>query len=404
MFPIPFLCEEFNDISITRSQIVWHFKRWIDALAFKYFYFSAIFNSKLNKMADLTQCPSQTHEALFGQNENKHLKTSQTVGRYRTVVDIRADAVIRSKQTTLNHHVLFLFTFFRFVILCIYLRFFIASFFSLDSRFVVLSLLLFLSLVFVLQSVQLSHQLCRCPHTVACKKKNDVKIRLKSTNQFDMRRFILSACTNDRFRIYVSLLPFSRYVRNESRFFLITMRNMYPIRSVSTRIAETKKKHHTNIHTLMTTKQLIIWNKKSRANFSIDFSFQRASISLASVFFCFNVSCINKKLRVRIKVSIRVFEAPALQITKKFECVFCYASLLTHSINEMIRFFFLVFTNHWKSLRFTSYFFKTWHTFSFTPKSKAKTHFGTHNSFANDSKVGKFCIVFHTNTPPYSVL
>lgn len=236
-FEVRDVCEEFKDISITRLEIAWYLKQWIDALAFKHFYFSAIFHSELSKMANLTQCPSHTRRERMKTNIWKQFKRS--VGRYGTVVDIRADAVIRSKQTTLNHHVLFLFTFFRFVILCIYLGFLLLIFVvGLSLCCLYRSFSLSLDAFCALIRAFLAAALHVPTHSSM---QNAVKIRLKSTNQFDMRRFVLSACTNDRFRIYESLLPFGRYVRNESRFFLITMRNTYPIRSVSTSVAQTKK-------------------------------------------------------------------------------------------------------------------------------------------------------------------
>lgn len=91
-----------------------------------------------------------------------------------------------------------------------------------------------------------------CAHTkavaiAACKM---LWISFEEHNPLDMRRFILSAaCTNDRFRIFF-IVTFGRYVRHESRFFLITMRNTYPIRSVSTRTTEKKDTHTHNNKTV----------------------------------------------------------------------------------------------------------------------------------------------------------
>lgn len=162
-FEVRDLCEEFNDISITRLEIAWYLKQWIDALAFKYFYFSAIFHSELSEMANLTQCPSHTRRERMKTNIWKQFKRS--VGRYGTVVDIRADAVIRSKQTTLNHHVLFLFTFFRFVILCIYLGFFIAYFCRWTLALLFVSLFLSFSRCFLCFNPCVSRRSSACAHT-----------------------------------------------------------------------------------------------------------------------------------------------------------------------------------------------------------------------------------------------
>lgn len=90
-------------------------------------------------------------------------------------------------------------------------------------------------------------------HTAACK-------MFEEHNSFDMRRFILSGYTNNRFRILFLFLGyivtfFTRNVFNESRFFLITIRNAYSF--------ECQYKNTTKIQTNATTKQLINWKIRS---------------------------------------------------------------------------------------------------------------------------------------------
>lgn len=213
MFPFPFLHDEFETkFSIIRSQIVDISNK--SMLTFNYFYFSAVFHWELNKMADFVQCPS-----LVRNNKKNNFERSITICWHTC----RCRNPIEANHTESSCFIFVYIFFFCFVILYVYfVLFFIVFFFSL----------------FLFSSHWMNKVLC--PHTqavavAACKM---LWISFEEHNPFDMRRFILSAvCTNDKFRIFF-IVTFGRYVRHESRFFLITMRNTYPIRSVSTRTTE----------------------------------------------------------------------------------------------------------------------------------------------------------------------